>query len=527
MEKASEESGQTVVVVQESQEFRLSRQTLGNLPATVIGPNYNPAEVDPEVLHIGASNFFLALAGSIAHEAISNQTPRAGERRTGGIVAASINSDGMVNALRRQDNLFVLVVRENETKTATVMGSIVESLFGPDDPEALVKWIADERIKLVTLTVSNKGYYLAHGGLDVNHADVIHDLSSPETPRSIYGYIARGLAARKAKNLPLTIASLDNIEMNSRSLKKALVQFIELWQPDLKAWVEENVAFAVTLIDRITPKVTDAVRRQTRALLGFDADVAISCEVFRQLVIEKSPFAVPDWSFAGVQVVDDAAPYWQRKFFAVNAAHQFVAIPALRLGTTYIHEAMEHPSVAKLVARGHEELTTFLPGDHAELMAYFGAIRRRFADASMGDTVSRVAARTTSKVHERLLAAVELAFAATGDVLKVPTFVSACWLLNLGGQTEFGEDITCEDADAGKLAHIRTDALAWVRSVSDEDAVDLADVRRFLGAISEALREPRFARMANNDAFVKEFTWALVNINRQGIEKAIDSLLAR
>jgi mannitol-1-phosphate/altronate dehydrogenase len=507
--------------------FVPTRANIGNLPNGVRAPKFDPASVTPGIVHIGPGNFALAHLLSYVQDVLAIDP-------TWGVVVVSTQTSGMVTALRKQDLTYVLVDRQNDNRTATLMCPITEALFGPDDPQSVVDYIADARIRLVTMTLSNKGYCLAAGGgLDLTNLDVLHDKTLPEKPKTIYGYIAKGLIERKKQGLPLTIMSLDNVEKNSASLKVAMLQFLTQVDAELAVWTESNVDFLVTLVDRITPKVTDEFRHETREALGFDPSVVIGTESFRELVVEKGQFAMPPWDQVGVKYVAASASgsHWMRKFFCLNAGHQVAGIAGQRNGVTYVYEAMAHGAIARLLEQFHAELLgSIISGDQEYLAGYCAKIRDRFADVSMKDTVDRVVARTTSKVSERLLSSVELALAGGGEVLKAPTFIAAIWLHNLGGENEFGERIELDDADAPKLQDVHRDVIAWVHA-HDEDGFDCTDcgddVKAFLVRISEAIRDPRFARLAQVDAFVQLLGWSLVAIHQQGIEKAIDSLLAR
>lgn len=510
-----------------SDRLALSKATLGQLTlnAGIIAPKYDLASLTSGILHFGPGNFALAHLLSYVHDYLPYDPSY-------GVVVVSTQTSGMVTALRAQDGLYVLTERHNDQRTSTVMAPITDMLFAPDDVQKVVDYVASPNIRLVTMTLSNAGYCLAKGGgIDLTNQDVVHDMALPEKPKTIYGYIAKGLVERRKTGKPLTIMSLDNVEQNSRSLRTAMLQFLAQIDADLVTWTEENVDFLVTLVDRITPKVTDAFRQESREQLGFDSTVVIGTETFRELVVEKGRFEVPAWEKVGVKTVEAATSgdHWKRKFYCLNAGHQVPGIVGLRLGATYVYGAMAHPAVSALLARFHEELlTSVVTGDTEYLSGYCGKINARFADKCMDDTTARVTARTTSKVSERLLSSVELSLAAGGAVLSAPTFVAAVWLHNLGGEDEFGERIEFEDNDAAKLQEVHRDVIQWVHAhEGDFDGTDCGAVKEFLVRISEALRDPRFSRLAQNDAFVQLLGWSLVAIDQQGVEQAIDSLLAR
>lgn len=509
---------------------KLSLATLGSLPEHVKGPNYDPTKVTPGHLHIGAGNFALAHIASYTDKILSQDN-------SWGIIAASIRSDGTISGLRKQDNLYVLIEREGTKRRPSVMAPIVGTLFGKEDPNQIVATVADSRIRLVTFTVTNKGYYVVgrENRLDLSHPDVFHDLNLPsgQSPRTLYWYMANGLEQRrKANGGPITMLSLDNIPQNSKTLKSGLVQFVqELDMTELATWIEDNVDFPVSTVDRITPETTADFRKEAAEYLGFESCVVIGTEYFHQLVLEHGKFALPPWETAGARLVEDCTPFWELKFFCLNGAHQVPAILGQRMGFKYIHEATQNAGIWALLERIHGEYASVMPMDSTTVGYYAGQIRSRFADSALGDTVERVGARATSKVSERLLVAVERGLAANGKVLFAPTFVAACWLLNLGGEDEFGQSIALNDADAPKLEALHEEVLSWVRSIATvpqkPEELEVGTLATILANVGGAVQDNRFVRLAGVSEFVQALAWALAHIHHLGTEQAINALLQR
>ncbi len=514
-----------------------------NLPSHVSPAGYDHHKLKSGIVHLGPGGFFLAHLAHIIHD----YTVKTGDF-TWGITAASLRSPGTVTCLRQQEHQYLLIVREGENRKASVVRSITDTIFAPDSPVSLVDVIASGDTKLVTITVTNKGYFIADSasGLDLSHPDIVADLElelnatngeGKKTPKTIYWYLLNGLLKRFAscqslECTPLTIVSLDNIAENTRLLKIGLVQFIEAsadpelakdgLRAKLLAQLETNIDFPVTLVDRITPEVTASFRRDTAKLVGFETPVVIGTESFRQLVIEKGRFQLPDWGQVGVETVDDCGSYWELKFLGLNAAHQVLAIVGQRLGVTYVHEAMADGAVALLVERFHQELTIIL----GENVTKYGAdVRSRFSDSAPMDTLRRVGARGTSKVSDRLLYAIERALKLSGNatVLKVPSFVFACWLLNLGNTDEFGNTFQQDDAEQQNLAEIYLSVLGLTRS-GEAQASDVAHILRCIGG---KVRDNRFIQLAGVDSFNKELAWALMILSKESTAKAIALLLKR
>lgn len=515
----------------------LSAVLLSKLPGHCSGPQYDRSSVTAGICNLGTSNFALAHLGKIIDQVLPFDP-------TWGIVGCSIRTPEMIESLRRQDGLYVVVERENGTRRSSVVGSVVQTLFGPDDPSQIVHTIANPQIRLVTMTVTNKGYHTdAKGNLDEKHRDIQHDvkLKDGETPKTIYWYLWRGLSERKATGAPVTVVSLDNVPGNSRLLKSALLKFIRLVEPGLVSWVKKNVAFPCTTVDRITPTVHESFRHETAEQLGFYSDVVVGTEVFWQLVVEKSIankgtkdehyLPMPPWEQVGVQTVDNVASSWGLKFFDLNAVHALIAIVGQRLGLSHVHECMQVPEIRRLVERAHEEFAIFLGQPSLQ---YAGTICNRFSDSDIVDPLRRVGARTTSKVSERLLFALERVRATSGALAHVPVFVMACWLLNLDNKDEHGQLIDYDDAQAEPIVDLGMVAANWARFQSAKGNADgchlpaLADckiLRETVRLIGTTLKDQRFVRLSRDNEFIQHLGWALVALSRQGGLSAINALL--
>lgn len=507
---------------------RLTAALLPHLPGNCSGPCYDRSSVKAGIANIGTSNFALAHLGKIIDRVLPHDP-------NWGIIGCSIRTPEMIESLRRQDGLYVVVERENGSREASVVGSVVGTLFGPDDPNQIVQTLANPEIKLVTMTVTNKGYHTdAKGKLDEKHRDIQHDrnLKEGETPKTIYWYLWRGLAERRATGAPVTIISLDNVPLNSTLLKRALIKFISLVDRGLVSWVKKNVAFPCTTVDRITPTVHESFRQETADQVGFYSDVVIGTERFWQLCIERSPFPMPPWEQAGVQTVDDVAASWGLKFFDLNAVHALIAIVGQRIGLSHVHEAMQVPEIARLVERAHEEFSLFLGQSSLQPAAKY---RARFSDSDIVDPLRRVGARTTSKVSERLLAALERVRTSSGTLAYAPVFTTACWLLNLDNKDEHGQLIDYDDSQAEAIVDLGMIAANWARfrSAKDTDVTslpapkDCTILKEAVRQIGTTLKDQRFVRLSRDQEFIQELGWALIALTRLGGIAAINALLER
>jgi len=503
---------------------------LDKLPTYVEVPHYDRTEVQHGILHFGPSKFFVAHLATFI-DSILHVDPN------WGITAASIRTGEFALNLQRSEGLCVVVKTRDGVSQARVVGSILGALIANGDPEPIISKVADEATKIITFTVTEKGYHKTPDGhLDLTSADLTYDLTvpAPAVPKTIYGYLVRGLLRRsQTHGRPVVLMSLDNLEDNSATLRRLIMEFIDLVQPSLRAWVEDNADFPVTLVDRITPEIDDTFRMKAFAFIGgWRVRMLVGAEAWKELVVQKCRFLMPPWESIGVKVVNDCRSSWRRKFYGLNTPHQFVAILALRLGIRHIHEAMAVPAIERLVELGHSEYARFLgncPECPEGLDAYLAGVRRRFADGSNPDTAARVAARTTEKASNRLAAAVLEGLHATGQVQVSTTYILAVWALSLGGVDEFGNETGAVDALRPKLEVLHRRVLHYAQMVQVMEKMDQHPVHLLKGIMAEigtVLEDSRFKNLADVDAFIRRLSSALAIITREGAEAGVEMYLA-
>lgn len=493
-------------------------------PAHVETSQYDTSLTGAGVLHIGFGNFAKALLAFILHILLGT-----GGDTSWGLRVASIRSSKTIDRLRAAGHRFLLVERENADHKASVVQSIVDSISGRDEPGRLLAAVASSVTKVITFTVTNKGYYLnTDGKLDTGHPDIVHDmhwkLGDAGAPKTILWYLRHGLVLRTA---PMTLISLDNLPENSRILRSALLQFIELTHDDvstnLPGWIEQNCDFLCSVVDRITPEPTERVRSHINRWLGFDPIDFVATEPNWQLVVERGRFATPDWEQVGVKVVDDIVRHGQDKFWIVNVGHQLLVAMGQRIGAAYVHEAVAVREVRAMLELFYEEMATVLGAHVSE--SYGPTTIRRFLNSCLEDTLRRVGARTTSKISERVLKAVQVGLEQTADrrLFLTPTFAFACYLFNLSNVDERGTPFTQDDPQQPLLQEFHEHLMAWVR----DEFWQHHDLAGLLGWMSEIVGEPLFATLSTEQRFVDELSWALKKIDELGTTGAITALLQR
>lgn len=444
---------------------RLSDATLREARPEALRPAYDRGATRVGVVHFGPGAFHRAHQAFYLDRMLARDPGLA-------ISAVSLRSDAVRAALEPQDGLYSLVEREAEP-SLRVIGSIRELLTAPRDPKAVFDRLTDPAVRLVSATVTEKGYCLTPGGdLDVGHPDIGHDLAGPATPRTLTGWLVEGLRRRRAASLPgLTALSCDNLTANGEVWRRSVLQFAEArGEADLARWIEGEVRFPDSMVDSITPATDDALRAEAESRLGLADAWPIQRERFVQWVVggdlgpQSGAFAE-----AGVTFTGDVAGFERAKLRLLNGAHSSLAYVGLRLGLATVAEAMAEPRLAAFVeALMHREIAPCLtapPG--LDLDSYIGEILRRFRNPAIVHKLSQIAWDGSQKLPIRLLATLEEALAQDGPVERLATGVAA-WMLFVRRQTAQGE--TLVDPLAAELATV-------AQACAGEPA---ADVGRFL-----------------------------------------------
>jgi mannitol 2-dehydrogenase len=470
----------------------LRAETLASCADHVLTPTYDRSRVTTGVAHFGVGGFHRAHQATY-HDRLMN----AGEALDWGICGVGVMAADrrMKEALDAQDGLYTLVLKHSDgTYEPRVIGAITEYLFAPDDPEAVIEKMATESTRIASLTVTEGGYNLHNvtGEFDATNPDVAHDLEPGATPRTTFGLITEALRRRRERGLrAFSVMSCDNLPGNGDLAKKVFTAFARLRDPELGEWVDREVSFPNSMVDRITPVTTDADRAEVRERFGLDDRWPVVCEPFKQWVLEDSFSAGrPPYEDAGVQLVDDVEPYELMKLRLLNASHQALGYFGYLCGYRLVHEAAQDP-LFRTFLRGYmdEEGTPSLdavPG--VDLDDYKRTLIERFSNPEVRDTIARLCAESSDRIPKWLLPVVRHQL-ATGGEIKRSAAVVASWARYAEGVDEQGEPIEVVDRLKESLTEIasrqREDPDAFI--ANREVFGDLIDDDRFVGAYRDTL----------------------------------------
>lgn len=480
---------------------RLSPAICATLPANVRQPSYRRDALSCGIVHLGVGAFHRA------HQAV--YTDLALEQAFGpwGIWGASLRRPDMRDRLTPQDGLYGVLQRDTRDEVQ-VVGCLKEVLVAPERPATVVEYLAAAGTHIVSLTVTEKGYCHdpATGRLDEDHPDIRHDLATPDTPRSAIGLLVAGLARRRARRLgPPTVMSCDNLPTNGSTLRGLVITFAARRDEALARWIEREVAFPGSMVDRIVPATTPGDIQRIDAALGVHDAAPVVCEPFRQWVIEDR-FAGPRpaWEAAGAELVADVAPYEEMKLRLLNGSHSAIAYLGALAGHEHVSEVVAVPEFASFVQRLMAEIapTLHVPTD---LDLYRATLMQRFANPALRHRTSQIAMDGSQKVPQRLLAPIRDCLRAGAPIDHLSIAVAG-WIRHASGPDEQGRAVDVVDPLAARFA-----------AVAGEAGSDPAALARGFLAISEVFGTD----LPGDPRFTEPLTAWLSSLLTQGVRATI------
>ncbi|RCW84480.1 mannitol dehydrogenase family protein [Phyllobacterium bourgognense] len=386
-----------------TEKLRLSAQTLHHLATNVKQPGYDRSQVRIGIVHLGIGAFHRA------HQAVYTDSVLASGDNRWGILGVSLRSGDTREAIEPQDGLYTVASRDGGGDSFRVIGSVAKVLVAPENPESVLAAMTNPDVRIVSLTVTEKGYCYspATASLDESHADIVHDLADPATPRSAIGFIVEALARRRANGTaPFTLLSCDNLPSNGETLKRVVTRFAELRDAGLGRYIGENIAFPSTMVDRIVPATTDADCTVTAQATGLFDAWPIMTEPFTQWVVEDHfPSGRPAWEKFGATFVDNVDAFELMKLRLLNGSHSTLAYLGYLAGHETVSDVMKAEGFSAFIeAMMDEEITPTLPPlPGFDLDAYKAQLRERFRNPALRHRTWQIAMDGSQKLPQRLL----------------------------------------------------------------------------------------------------------------------------
>ncbi|WP_170467683.1 mannitol dehydrogenase family protein [Ruegeria arenilitoris] len=425
---------------------RLRRGNLSDLPKSVKAPAYVRSDLTPGIVHIGVGNFHRAHQAWYLHRLLQQ-----GQAQDWAIIGAGVRSydADMRERLLAQDCLTTLIELDPDGMSAEVIGPMIDYLPIEDNNVTLIQTMADPAIRIVSLTVTEGGYFLDAntGAFNADNEDIQHDAKNPDEPRTVFGAMVAALRQLRRNGLkPFTALSCDNLQGNGAILRTCIVGLARLSDPELADWIDQNGAFPNSMVDCIVPATTDQVISQCLAL-GVDDHAPVSHENFRQWVIEDSFCAGrPPLEQVGVTLTHDVHSYETMKLRILNGGHQLLANVGEILNVPTISDCMQDPDIVAFFEKVQaEEILPYVeavPGTSAK--EYLGLVERRFANTAIHDTTRRVAFDGSARHPGFLLPSLRDALSADASIDGL-ALAEAFWCRMCAGFREDGTEIEPND----------------------------------------------------------------------------------
>jgi len=459
---------------------RLTEASLHSARSGTILPTYNRDATRFGIVHIGPGAFHRA------HQAFYVDTLLHSDKRWA-ISALSLKSTGLRDALKDQQGLYTLV-ELGAAPRARVIGAIRELLVGATDHEAAFARLSSRDTRIVSLTVTEKGYCLdAKNLLDLGNADIVHDLSRPTLPRSTIGWIVEGLRRRRDAGVPpFAVLSCDNLPENGKVLHRALVAFAQATDADLAKWIEGEVVCPRTMVDSITPATDDALRKRALGLTGLVDEWPIQREPFTQWVIEDLPaMRDADWQSVGVTLAKDVGVYDRAKLRILNGSHSTLAYIGTLRGHETVADAMRDEQLAQFIELlMTQDLAPSLgesPGLDVE--HYVSAVLARFRNPGIRHLLSQIAWDGSKKLPVRIVITLQEALRAGRPIHRL-VMPLAAWMRFVERQAK--ASVAIVDPEAERLSEVG-------RACTGDARSDVARFAEFQSVLPPALfSEPAF-----------------------------------
>jgi mannitol 2-dehydrogenase len=486
----------------------LTTENLSSFAPEIAIPTYDRKSLPVGIVHVGVGGFHRAHQAMYLDRLLND-----GKALDWGICGVGVlpSDRRMADAMTAQDGLYTLVVKHPDgTLEPRVIGSIIEYLFAPDDPDAVIERMADPDTRIVSLTVTEGGYniHAVTGRFAEDDPAVLHDLRPGAVPRTSFGLITEALVRRRQRGVPpFAVVSCDNIQGNGTIARNSFAAFAALRDPELGEWVRQEVRFPNSMVDRITPATTDEDRAELARRYGIADQWPVVCEPFTQWVLEDQFEARPPLEDAGVQMVQDVEPYELMKLRLLNASHQAVAYFGYLAGYRLVHDACQDPLMATfLLAYMDEEATpTLEPVPGIDLNDYKRNLIARFSNPQVRDTIARLCAESSDRIPKWLLPVIRHNLQRGGPIALSAAIV-ASWARYAEGVDEEGNPIDVvdrlRDTVTAAARRQRSDPLAFVRN------------RELFGDLVE------------DDRFTSAYLGVLDSLHRKGARATLQDLLA-
>lgn len=415
------------------------------LSAKATLPSYDRSHLVTRIVHLGFGAFHRA------HQGVYTDILAAEHNSDWGYCEVNlIGGEQQIADLKQQDNLYTVAEMSADAWTARVVGVVKSALHAQvDGLETLLAAMCEPQVAIVSLTITEKGYCHspATGQLMLEHPAIAADLQNPHQPKSAPGVVVEALARRKAAGLPaFTVMSCDNMPENGHVMRNVVLAYAQAVDAELAKWIEQNVTFPSTMVDRIVPAVTPETLDKIEQLTGVRDPAGVACEPFRQWVIEDNFVAGrPVWEKAGAELVADVLPFEEMKLRMLNGSHSFLAYLGYLAGYQHINDCMGDENYRRTArALMLQEQAPTLKVKGVDLARYADQLIERYSNPALRHRTWQIAMDGSQKLPQRMLDSVRWHLANHSDFDLLALGVAG-WMRYVGGVDEQGKAIDVSD----------------------------------------------------------------------------------
>lgn len=429
----------------------LNLNNINNINSKIEVPRYNISKINPGFLHFGVGNFHRAHQAVYVHELLQKGF------KDLAIIGVSLRSRYIKEKLENQDYLYSVCQISERIEKIQIINSIKNIIYAPEEPDRIINYISDQNIKYITITVTENGYkYNPETSSLLKDKDLKNDLKENSNPKTLIGFIARGLYKRsKLTDAPIIIISCDNLSNNGNILKKLIIEFFSLVYPNSINWINNNVKFPNTMVDGIVPRTNIENLKKIEKKISLNDNASIIHEPYSQWCIENSNFD-KDIFFVNskIKLVENIRLYEDIKLRFLNASHSAIAYIGLLLGYKYVYEVLQNEECYKFILNFmHKDVSTII---HTPLNfnkdSYINLTLDRFKNPYLKDNLSRISMDGSYKIKLRFLDSFKERL--KNNSCDYIIFIIACWLKFLHGRNELNKRIDIIDPNLKYLNNI-------------------------------------------------------------------------
>ncbi len=456
----------------------LSQENLKHVACnqTIVTPTYDRENTQIGIVHLGPGAFHRA------HQAVYTENAMNLSGGNWGICGVSLRSATARDTLAKQDNLYTLAILDKNFHYQ-IIGAIKEILVASEQSQLVMERLSAATTKLVTLTITEKGYCLgADGRLDLQHPDIAHDLSNRSEPNSAIGYIVQALGQRKINGVPaFNVLSCDNVSGNGDKLRRAVIDYAAYLDEDLAVWIEVNVAFPNAMVDSITPKTEAYTVDTVSKAIGAKDQWPIQREEFTQWVIEDNwQGSRPDWDKVGVIFTSDVDGFEKAKLRLLNCLHSTLAYAGSLAGFETVYDVTSDDTFYRFISTlaAQEVIGSFVPPKELDAEKYGQEIIQRFLNPEIRHLLAQIAWDGSQKLQMRILPIIRDNLALNRSI-KLLSLSLACWFEFICRAVKNNEEIIDPLANefASMSALFKDDVSAIVNTFLDIESIFGTDLK--------------------------------------------------